>query len=248
MDPRAQANKKGYQFHMKQVIEEIPNIEIKQDMAAEIVVQNKEVCGVQTKRCNIYAGKKAILTTGTFLRRLIHIGNCNENVGRIGELSSEDLSASLQNLGFPLGRLKTATPAWVNRESMDFTVLKRQDGDPHPFPFIYATQKIECPQVPCYITHTNNCTHEIIRKNLNQAPLYTGQIKGIGPCYCPSIADKVVRFADSTEQHQIFIEPEGLSTEEMYLNGISSSLPEGVSIESLREGIKGLENTTIPYD
>ncbi len=144
---------------------------------------------------------------------------------------------------FPLGRLKTGTPARVNRKSIDFTVLKRQDGDPHPFPFSYATQKIERPQVPCYITYTNKRTHEIIRKNLDRSPLYTGQIKGIGPRYCPSIEDKIVRFIDK-EQHQIFIEPEGLGTEEMYLNGVSSSLPEDVQREFLRT-IRGLEEVEI---
>jgi tRNA uridine 5-carboxymethylaminomethyl modification enzyme len=241
--PRAQADKKGYQFHMKQVIEERPTIELKQDMAADLVVQNGMICGVGTKRGNVYAGKKVILTTGTFLRGLIHIGNYNENAGRIGELSSQDLSASLQKHGFPLGRLKTGTPARVNRKSIDFTHLKRQDGDPEPFPFSHATHRIERPQVPCHITYTNNRTHEIIRKNLHRAPLYTGQIKGIGPRYCPSIEDKVVRFAHRN-QHQIFIEPEGLGTEEMYLNGISSSLPEDVQCEFLRT-IRGLEEVEI---
>jgi len=240
---RAQADKKGYQFDFKHVIELQTGLELKEDIVEELLTEGDTICGVKTIRGNIFYGKKVILTTGTFIRGLLHIGTYRTKGGRIGELSSEGLSLSLLKLGFPLGRLKTGTPARVNRRSIDFSVMMRQDGDNPPVPFSYSTEKIERPQVPCYITHTNERTHEIIRKNLDRAPLFTGQIKGRGPRYCPSIEDKVVRFA-GREKHQIFVEPEGLETEEMYLNGVSTSLPEDVQREFLRT-IKGLEEVEI---
>ena len=241
--PRAQADKKSYQFYMKHVLEVEPNLELKQDMVEEILTEDRRVRGIRTARGNIYGAEKVIVTTGTFLRGLIHIGAYNEHAGRIGELSSEKLSRNLQELGFPLGRLKTGTPARVNRKSINFDVLQRQDGDPEPFPFSYATDTIDRPQVPCHITYTNGETHRIIRENIDRAPLYTGQIQGVGPRYCPSIEGKVVRFGDR-DHHQIFIEPEGVETEEMYLNGISSSLPEDVQHRFLRT-IRGLEQVEI---
>ncbi len=241
--PRAQADKKGYQFYMKHVLELEPNVELKQDMADEILIEGEKVCGIATARGNVYRAQKVVVTTGTFLRGLIHIGTYNEHAGRIGELSSVRLSRNLKELGFPLGRLKTGTPARVNRKSINFDVLQTQEGDKVPFPFSYATSSIDRPQVPCYITCTNGETHRIIRENIDRAPLYTGQIKGIGPRYCPSIEDKVVRFEDR-DHHQIFVEPEGVDTEEMYLNGISSSLPEDVQFRFLRT-IKGLEAVEI---
>jgi len=240
---RAQADKKGYQLEMKHVLEREPSIELKQDMADELIVEKGEISGVRTSRGNRYYGKKVIITTGTFLRGLIHIGRYNEKAGRIGELSSEKLSESLLSLGFTIGRLKTGTPARVNRKSVNFDVMIEQKGDDRPVPFSFSTDKIERPQVSCYITSTNEKTHKIIRDNLGNAPLYTGQIKGVGPRYCPSIEDKIVRFADK-EHHQIFVEPEGLDTEEMYLNGISSSLPEEVQVEFLRT-IEGLQDVEI---
>ena len=240
---RAQADKKGYQFEMKHVIEQQENLELKQDIAVEILSRNRMVTGVKTIRGNEYFGKCVIVTTGTFLRGLIHIGKYREKAGRIGELSAEHLSGSLERLGFPLGRLKTGTPARVNRRSINFDVMIKQEGDPEIIPFSFSTEKIDRPQVPCYITYTNPKTHKIIRDNLMVAPLFTGQIKGVGPRYCPSIEDKVVRFADK-EKHQLFVEPEGLNTEEMYLNGISSSLPEDIQRQFLRT-VKGLEDVEI---
>ncbi len=240
---RAQADKKGYQFEMKHVIEKTENVELKQDIAVEILAKNGRVYGVKTIRGNEYYAEKVIVTTGTFLRGLIHIGKYREKAGRIGELSAEHLSESLLKLGFPLGRLKTGTPARVNRRSINFDVMIKQEGDPDPVPFSFSTEKIDRPQVPCYITYTNPKTHKIIRDNLVVAPLFTGQIKGVGPRYCPSIEDKIVRFGDR-EKHQIFVEPEGLNTEEMYLNGISSSLPEDIQRQFLRT-IKGLEDVEI---
>jgi len=244
---RAQADKKGYQIEMKHVIEQEENIELKQDIVEEFLVKGKNevkvICGVKTARGNMYYGKKVILTAGTFLRGLIHIGTYNERAGRIGEISAERLSTSLTALGFPLGRLKTGTPARVNRKSINFDVMIEQRGDEVPIPFSFSTDRIDRPQVSCFITYTNENTHRIIRENLDVAPLYTGQIKGVGPRYCPSIEDKVVRFSDRL-RHQIFVEPEGLDTEEMYLNGISTSLPEEVQVRFLRT-IPGLEEVEI---
>ncbi len=244
---RAQADKKGYQLEMKHVIEREEHIELKQDIAEELLVKGGKgrgrVYGVKTARGNVYYGKKVILTAGTFLRGLIHIGTYNERAGRIGELSAERLSGSLAALGFSLGRLKTGTPARVNRKSINFEVMIEQRGDDVPLPFSFSTDRIDRPQVSCFITYTNENTHSIIRENLDVAPLYTGQIKGIGPRYCPSIEDKVVRFSDRTK-HQIFVEPEGLDTEEMYLNGISTSLPEEVQVRFLRT-VPGLEEVEI---
>jgi tRNA uridine 5-carboxymethylaminomethyl modification enzyme len=241
--PRAQADKKGYQFEMKWVIEKEPNIEFKQDIAAEVLAENGEVMGVKTVRGKTFYARKVIITTGTFLRGLIHIGRYTEKAGRIGELSAERLSLSLIELGFPLRRLKTGTPARVNRKSINFDVLIKQEGDEHPVPFSFSTEKISQKNVPCYITYTSEKTHEIIRNNISVAPLFSGQIKGVGPRYCPSIEDKVMRFPQR-DRHQIFIEPEGLNTEEMYLNGISSSLPERIQTTFLRT-VKGLEEVDI---
>jgi tRNA uridine 5-carboxymethylaminomethyl modification enzyme len=240
---RAQADKKGYQFGMKHVVEGEANIELRQDTAARILTDGGRVAAVQTVRGNRYFCKKLILTTGTFLRGLIHIGTYTEKAGRIGELSAEELSLSLAELGFPLGRLKTGTPARVNGKSIRLDTLKRQDGDEHPVPFSFSTEAITGPSVPCYITYTNEKTHRIIRDNITVAPLFSGQIKGIGPRYCPSIEDKVMRFGDR-DRHQIFIEPEGLDTEEMYLNGISSSMPEEIQAHFLRT-VPGLEQVEI---
>jgi tRNA uridine 5-carboxymethylaminomethyl modification enzyme len=240
---RAQADKKGYQFGMKHTIECQQRLELRQDMVDEIVADKSRVIGVRTHRGNEYEAGCIIVTTGTFLRGLIHIGPYQERAGRIGELSAERLSESFLQLGLPLERLKTGTPARVNRRSIDLDVMAMQEGDEHPVAFSFSTEKISSPQVPCYITYTNSKTHEMIRKNIDSAPLFTGQIKGVGPRYCPSIEDKVVRFPDR-ERHQIFVEPEGLDTEEMYLNGISSSLPEEIQIRFLRT-VKGLEEVEI---
>jgi tRNA uridine 5-carboxymethylaminomethyl modification enzyme len=241
--PRAQADKKGYQFEMKWVIERVPNIEFKQDIAAEVLTEKGAVTGIRTVRGKTFFTHRAIITTGTFLRGLIHIGSYTEKAGRIGELSAEQLSLSLIDLGFPLRRLKTGTPARVNKKSINFDILIKQEGDEYPVPFSFSTEKISQKNVPCYIAYTNEKTHEIIRNNISVAPLFSGQIKGIGPRYCPSIEDKVMRFPHK-ERHQIFVEPEGLNTEEMYLNGISSSLPEKIQTSFLRT-IKGLEDVEV---
>lgn len=240
---RAQADKKSYQFLMKHTVEKQQHLELKQDIAVEILAEDNRVRGIKTKRGNVYEAERVIITTGTFLRGLIHIGTYNERAGRIGELAAEELSISLLKLGFPLGRLKTGTPARVNRRSINFDPLSIQQVTDPPIPFSFSHEKIESPQIPCYIAYTNEKTHEIIRQNLAYAPLFTGQIKGIGPRYCPSIEDKVVRFAEKIK-HQIFVEPEGLNTEEMYLNGVSTSLPEEIQYKFLRT-IKGFEEIEI---
>jgi tRNA uridine 5-carboxymethylaminomethyl modification enzyme len=201
------------------------------------------VRGLRTVRGNVYHADRVILTTGTFLRGLIHIGAYTEKAGRIGELSAEGLSVSIASLGFPIGRLKTGTPPRVNRRSIDFGALAVQEGDPDPVPFSFSTDRITRRSVPCHIAYTNPKTHDLIRSNIHLSPLYSGRIVGVGPRYCPSIEDKVVRFAER-DRHQIFVEPEGLTTEEMYLNGISSSLPEEVQALFLRT-IRGFEEIEI---
>jgi tRNA uridine 5-carboxymethylaminomethyl modification enzyme len=241
--PRAQADKKGYQFEMKRAVESAPNVALKQDIAETLLVDGNVVRGLRTVRGNVYHADRVILTTGTFLRGLIHIGAYTEKAGRIGELSAEGLSVSIASLGFPIGRLKTGTPPRVNRRSIDFGALAVQEGDPDPVPFSFSTDRITRRSVPCHIAYTNPKTHDLIRSNIHLSPLYSGRIVGVGPRYCPSIEDKVVRFAER-DRHQIFVEPEGLTTEEMYLNGISSSLPEEVQALFLRT-IRGFEEIEI---
>jgi len=243
--PRAQADKKAYQFTMKHVLEQQKNLILKQDIAEEIVIKNKKVSSVITKRKVQYSAGAVIITTGTFLRGLIHIGQYQYKAGRAEEFSAEKLSASLKNLGLKLGRLKTGTPARVNRKSINFSKLQEQRGDCVPVPFSFSTEKINRPQISCYISYTNKRTHDIIRANLKKSPLYGPKrlIKGIGPRYCPSIEDKVVKFPHH-EKHQIFLEPEGYDTEEIYVNGFSSSLPEEVQYQ-MYHTIPGLKKVEI---
>ncbi|MCX8122593.1 MAG: tRNA uridine-5-carboxymethylaminomethyl(34) synthesis enzyme MnmG [Spirochaetes bacterium] len=241
--PRAQADKKQYQLRMKEVIEKQKNLTLIQDIVDEIIVEGDTVKGVQTIRGQQHVAQAVIVCTGTFLKGLIHIGNYNERAGRLGDFSSEKLSDSLRALGFPVRRLKTGTPPRVNGNSIDFSKCEVQHPDPVPTPFSYRTQSINRPQVPCYITYTTDKTHTIIMNNLHLSPLYSGKIKGIGPRYCPSIEDKVVRFS-SRNRHQLFLEPEGLHTNEYYINGFSSSLPEDVQLEMIKT-IPGLEEVQV---
>ena len=242
--PRAQCDKKAYQFRLKKIVEQQPNLDVKQAMTDEIVVESDHAAGVITKLGCRYSATAVIITTGTFLRGLIHIGEGKMEAGRAGEPAAYSLSESLKKLGFELGRLKTGTPPRLNRRSIDFSKLDPQPGDePAPF-FSYRTPRtFHVEQLPCYVTFTTERTKEIIRANLHRSPMYSGQIKGIGPRYCPSIEDKVVKFAEK-ERHQIFLEPEGRATEEFYVNGASSSLPEEVQIQFIRT-ITGLENAEI---
>lgn len=241
--PRAQADKKLYQREMKRRLEAQENLAIRQDVAESLLVKNGKSVGVVGQTGVEYHAGAVILTTGTFLKGLIHIGESQRPGGRIGEPSAQGLSDSLRALGFEVGRLKTGTPPRLNARTIRLEELQPQWGDAEPQPFSFSTKKLERPHVPCYITYTNPETHKIIKENLHRAPLYTGQIKAVGPRYCPSIEDKIVRFADK-EQHQIFLEPEGLDTMEIYCNGISTSLPCEVQ-ERLVHSICGLEKAEI---
>jgi tRNA uridine 5-carboxymethylaminomethyl modification enzyme len=241
--PRAQADKKRYQFTMKRRLEGQENLSLRQDSVEKIVIQNKEILDLIGKSGTSYRSKAVIITTGTFLNGLIHIGNSQVHGGRSSEPSSDKLSASLLDLGFEIARLKTGTSPRLNGSKINYDILQEQNGDKKPTAFSFSTKNILRPQVKCFITHTNILTHEIIKSNLHRSPLYTGQIQAIGPRYCPSIEDKVTRFPDK-EKHQIFIEPEGLDTTEVYCNGISTSAPFDVQ-EAMVHSIKGLENTNI---
>ena len=240
---RAQVDRHAYKRAMRSVLESQENIDIIQAMVERLIVDDGKVRGVVTHLGTGYESKAVILTTGTFLQGLIHIGLVHYPAGRAGEFPSVGLSEDLARLGFLLGRLKTGTPPRIDARSIDFDIMSQQAGDEPPVPFSYTTGKIERRQVPCYLTYTSPVTHEIIRKNLDRSPLYGGLIKGIGPRYCPSIEDKVMRFAHK-ERHQVFLEPEGYDTVEIYANGISTSLPADVQTEMVRS-IKGLENAEI---
>ncbi len=241
--PRAQADKKAYQFRMKEILENQANLFINQDIAKTILAENNSVKGVITERGREYTAKAVIICTGTFLKGLIHIGEYNQKAGRLADFSSEFLSDSLRNLGFPVKRLKTGTPQRVNKNSIDFSRLEIQMPDEKPSPFSFSTEKIQTEQIPCWITYTTDNTHEIIRSNISRSPMYSGRIKGTGVRYCPSIEDKIKRFADKP-RHQLFLEPEGRHTTEIYINGFSTSLPEDVQIEMLHS-VPGLENAEV---
>jgi tRNA uridine 5-carboxymethylaminomethyl modification enzyme len=241
--PRAQADKKLYQFTMKGRLEDQVNLSLRQDSIEDIIVHDKGMLALAGKSGTSYRAKAVIITTGTFLNGLIHIGNSQLKGGRSSEPSADKLSKSLQNLGFELDRLKTGTPPRLNGNSINYGILQEQVGDEQPTAFSFSTEKIHRPQIKCYITYTNSLTHEIIRSNLDRSPNFTGQIKAVGPRYCPSIEDKITRFPDK-DHHQIFLEPEGLDTTEVYCNGVSTSTPFDVQ-EAMVHSIKGLENADI---
>jgi len=240
---RAQADRILYNVYMRKILESTENLAIKQAMVEEIVVENGKVKGIITSLGVFYGAKAVIITPGTFLNGLIHIGLDSFEAGRAGEFPSKKLSESIKKLGLKMGRLKTGTPPRIDAKTIDFSKTEEQGGDDPPIPFSYSTKKINNPQVPCYITYTNEKTHEIILNNLDRSPLYSGKIKGIGPRYCPSIEDKVVKFRDKS-RHQIFLEPEGLSRKEYYANGIPTSLPYDVQVAFVRT-IPGLEDAEI---
>jgi tRNA uridine 5-carboxymethylaminomethyl modification enzyme len=240
---RAQADRALYRNIMKTTLETQPNLIVKQAMIEKIEAEGGRIKGVVTSLGVSYGARAIIVTTGTFLKGLIHIGLESHQAGRAGEFASIGLSDSLRSLGFNLGRLKTGTPPRLDARSIDFTKTLPQYGDEPPPPFSYSTEKITNPQLPCYITYTNASTHDIIRSGLDRSPLYSGKIQGIGPRYCPSIEDKVVRFAEK-ERHQVFLEPEGLETTEYYANGIPTSLPYDIQIRMVRS-ISGLEEAVI---
>lgn len=243
MATRAQADRQLYRLRMKSVLESQKNLYIRQALVEKLLVKDSNVCGVETNIGEIFNARAVIVTTGTFLMGLIHIGLNNFPGGRAGDMPSVNLSHSLKELGFKMGRLKTGTCPRIDAKTIDFSKLERHDGDNPPPPFSFSTKKVTNKQVPCYITYTNAETHKIIKENLDRSPLYSGVIKGIGPRYCPSIEDKVVRFSDK-ERHQIFLEPEGYETTEIYPNGLSTSLPVDIQLRFLRT-IKGLEEVEI---
>ncbi|HEY7490430.1 MAG TPA: tRNA uridine-5-carboxymethylaminomethyl(34) synthesis enzyme MnmG [Candidatus Tectomicrobia bacterium] len=240
---RAQADKLQYRLRMKAVLETQANLDIKQALIERLLVEGDRVCGVVTQMGEEYLATAVVVSTGTFLRGVIHIGLKQFPAGRAGEFPANGLSEDYERLGFPLGRLKTGTCPRLNARTIDFAVLEEQPGDEPPAPFSFSTTAITQPQVSCYLTYTNDRTHAIIQHNLERSPLYSGVIKGIGPRYCPSIEDKVKRFPDK-QRHQIFLEPEGRSTVEIYPNGISTSLPEDVQVALVRS-IQGLEEAEI---
>ena len=241
---RVQADRVRYHNYMKQVCEQTENLYIKQAEVAEILVEDGAVCGVVTTLGAKYAVKAAIVATGTYLNGRIHVGTVSYESGPDSALPSRALGKSLQALGLPLRRFKTGTPCRVHSRSIDFDRMEPQDGDAEIVPFSFATPREGLHNtIRCYITYTNAETHRIIRENLNRSPLFTGQISGIGPRYCPSIETKIVRFAEK-ERHQLFVEPMGMQTEEYYLQGMSSSLPEDVQLAFLRT-IRGFEHVEI---
>lgn len=258
--PRAQADKKAYQFRLKAILERQPRLDLKQGNATSLLAEDGVVTGVETNLGLRFNGRSVVVTTGTFMRGLLHVGLRNQTGGRMGDTVST-LSDSLRDLGFEVGRFKTGTPCRLLAKSIDLTKCERQDGDEPAPVFSYLADTIErgpddiftlngwkdgrldVRQIPCWITHTNETTHEIIRANLDKSPLYAGVIEGVGPRYCPSIEDKVVKFAEK-DAHQLFLEPEGRQTDEIYVNGISTSLPFEVQYRFIRS-VRGLENAEI---
>ncbi|MGA1845483.1 tRNA uridine-5-carboxymethylaminomethyl(34) synthesis enzyme MnmG [Deferribacter abyssi] len=240
---RAQADKKLYRERMISVLMDEENLDVKQGVVTDILVEKGQVKGVVVDYGLIFTTKKVILTTGTFLNGLIHIGDKRYPAGRANEFPSLDLPNALKRLGFKLERLKTGTPARLDAATINFSELEEQPGDKEPKMFSFESDRPKLPQISCYITYTNEKTHQIINENLHRSPLYAGVIKGIGPRYCPSIEDKVKKFPDKT-RHQIFLEPEGLDSREIYANGFSSSLPIDVQINMYRT-VKGLEKVEL---
>lgn len=228
--PRAQADKMAYQIEMKHRLEKVPHLEIKQGTVEDFIVENDRIKGVYTKEGILYTGDAVVISSGTFMRGLLHIGETNYSGGRAGDQPAVGMSAALERCGLKLGRLKTGTPPRINKRSIDYTQTEEQPGEPG-IKFSYDDEGLpRLPQVSCHITYTTEQTKEIILANIHRSPMYSGKIKGIGPRYCPSIEDKIVRFADK-ERHQIFLEPEGLNTLEVYVNGVSSSLPFDVQLD-----------------
>ena len=243
--PRAQADKFSYSRLAKETLEKQDNLSLFMDTVVDILTDSSghKACGVLTQRGIKFTSKAVVLTTGTFMEGRIFIGEYDHSAGRLGEEAAIGLGTALRQKGFSVGRLKTGTPARVKYSSLNLDKMERQDGDEEVVPFSFMHETLDRPSVPCWITYTNEKTHKIIRDNMGRSPLYGGKIVGKGPRYCPSIEDKVVRFPDR-ERHQIFVEPEGLGTEEMYLNGLSTSLPEDVQLDFIHS-IEGLEDAQV---
>lgn len=240
---RAQIDRNHYRIRMKEVLESVPTLRIKQGSVEDLIIENSVCCGVVTQLSEEYRANAVILTTGTFLNGLMHYGNKNFDGGRSGDSVSRGISRTLLDVGFQLGRLKTGTVPRVDGRSIDWNGLEMQPGDDPAPSFSFFSNEHPLRQIACAITYTNFATHEIIKNNLHLSPMYSGKIEGIGPRYCPSIEDKVVRFADK-ERHQVFLEPEGIGTHEVYVNGLSTSLPLDVQIAALRT-IEGMQKVEI---
>lgn len=237
---RAQADKKAYQFRMKEVIENTPNLTLRQQEATKLIIEDHKITGVQVRTGATYACQTCVVCTGTYLNGKIFMGEVQYDGGPNGMFPARFLSDSLREAGFDLQRFKTGTPARVDEKTLDYSKMKVQKGDEEITPFSFETESIDIDQIDCYLTYTNEATHKIIRDNLDRSPLVTGDVVGVGPRYCPSIETKVVRFADK-DHHQMFMEPEGLHTREVYVQGMSSCLPEEVQI-ALYRTVPGMEH------
>jgi len=240
---RCQSDRNSYMKHMREVLSKAPLLDVKEGLVDEILVKEGKILGVKLQSGAEVISDKVIVSTGTFLNGLLHFGMDHIEGGRIDDFTSKGLSKSLMSLGFQLGRLKTGTCPRLKSKMINFSVMNRQDGDKEMPNFSFRGVGHPLPQLPCFMTYTNGETHEIIKAALGRSPLFSGKIQGTGPRYCPSIEDKIFRFADKT-RHQLFIEPEGLDIDEVYVNGLSTSLPKDVQIEMVRT-ISGLENAEI---
>jgi tRNA uridine 5-carboxymethylaminomethyl modification enzyme len=242
---RAQIDMDAYRIYMRNVVLNTPNLDVKQEIADGLILEDGKIKGVTTQLSNKYLAKKVIITAGTFLNGLIHIGSKKQVAGRQGEFASVELAQYLKELGLNIGRLKTGTCARIDAKSVDISVMEVQPGDVPPPPFSFRTDKktFNPKQLPCYVAYTNETTHEIIESNFDRAPLFSGQIEGVGPRYCPSIEDKISRFRDRP-RHQIFVEPQTIDETEYYINGMSTSLPTDVQLDMVRS-VKGMENAKI---
>ena len=238
--PRAQADRELYKAEVQRILNSYSNLDIIESAAEDLIIESGKIAGIATKSGERYSAKAVVLTTGTFLNGVMHIGTETSEGGRVNDPTCKGLTPALKGVGFNVGRLKTGTPCRIQRDSINWDILEEQKGDNPPVPFSYMTKEITTPQISCAITYTNEAGHKILRDNFDKAPLFTGQIEGVGPRYCPSIEDKITRFADK-ERHQVFLEPEGLNSNLVYPNGISTSLPADVQLEFLHT-IPGLEN------
>ncbi len=241
--PRAQADRSLYRTEMRRVLEATPSLHLRQGVVVDLIVENKRVSGVEMQDSRRFGAKSVVIATGTFLNGTIHAGRMTFSAGRAGEPASIELAESLKAYGFPVGRLKTGTPPRLDGRTIEWDAFEAQPADEKPVAFSFATEKIEQDQIQCHIGYTNERLHQTIRDNLHQSPLYSGKITGIGPRYCPSIEDKVVKFAEKN-RHQLFLEPEGRDTNEVYLNGFSTSLPSALQLDLLRM-VEGFEKVQI---
>jgi tRNA uridine 5-carboxymethylaminomethyl modification enzyme len=241
--PRAQADRSLYRREMRRTLEQTPNLQLRQGKVVDLVVHNDKVVGVEMEDGRRFGTKAVVMATGTFLNGLVHTGRRTYSAGRAGEPASIELAESLKRLGFPVGRLKTGTPPRLDGRTIDWSAFEPQPGDEKPVPFSFATDRLEQEQIKCYVGYTTSEVHDAIRANLSESPLYSGKISGVGPRYCPSIEDKVVKFSEKS-RHQLFLEPEGHDTNEVYLNGFSTSLPAELQQDLVRM-VPGLEEARI---